>query len=452
MTTTIKTIINSSSLWWLAASSAGCVSGELAIPARSAAAPFAAAAGNDDPVPLPMGPVTLEELVRFARASAPGSLLAEASTFGAQAELEAAQQRALYNPVVQVSLGARSQAGSTGLEAQVGVSQQIEVGGERNRRISAAEQGAREAESGREARLWVVEVEVRRLYRLVTVSEDLVKLSTQAASAADSLAAATQEKVEAGEEPPLVAELSHARAALLTAKVRETTALRDAVLGQLAAASGWPGDPPLVLHADNDHPVAPPDTTTLVHRALQQNRDRTTLEAGISRAAAERRLAKREAWPEPAIGVNYAREAGVANSRAANVVLGTLSVPIPSFSRNQASRARARAAERSSEAALLAFERGVPGKVAAAAARVRGALERIDALDEVASLRDGRQLVALNEAFDAGEVELLEVLQTLEQVIEARTALLEAKVEYINAAAALELVVGGDFGPEEDTP
>lgn len=451
----IKDTIRGSS--WVLAILVGCSCaaadlGPSAPPTSAVVTRMQAASEGSQVVDAPEGPVSLQQLVSYARDHAPRSMIAEASTFVPNAELDAATQRALYNPVIRVALGTRTQARDTGLEAQVGISQRIEVARERKLRIAAAERRVEQADRGREAGVWEVEVEVRRLYRMATILDDLVDLTEEAARAADELAQVTTKKVDAGEEPALAAELARARAALIDANTRSTRAERDAVIGRLAAASGWARGKRLTL-ADKTRRRTPlPDNAALVDEALSNNRNRATLEASVSRAAAGRRLAKREAWPEPTVGASYAREAGVANNQAADVVLGTLNIPIPSFARNQSARARARADERASKAALAAFDRGVPGEVEAATARVRGALERMEALAEVAAARDTRQLVALREAYDAGEVGLLEVLRALEQGIETRTAMLAAEADYVNAVAGLERLVGAQVGSEDTGP
>lgn len=430
----------------------GCAAADVGMPAPPTPAALTrmqAVSEGTGAVNAPEGPASLQQLIAYARDHAPRSLLAEASTFAPDAELDAARQRALYNPVVRVALGTRTQAGDTGLEAQVGISQRLEVARERRLRIAAAESRLEQADKVRGASVWEVEVEVRRLYRMATILDDLVGLTEQAARAADELAQVTSKRVDAGEEPPLAAELARARAALIEADTRSTRAERDSVIGSLAAASGWPRGKPLTLADKTRRWRRLPDDAALIEAALGSNRQRATLEASITRAVAGRRLAQREAWPEPTLGASYAREAGVANSQAADVVLGTVDIPIPSFARNQSARARARADERASKAALAAFDRGVPGEVEAASARVRGALERMDALSDVAAARDTRQLMALREAYDAGEVGLLEVLRALEQGIETRTAMLAAEADYVNAVAGLELLVGASVGSED---
>lgn len=410
----------------------------------------ASIAGVDAAVPIPRGPVSLDQLLAYARAHAPRSILADATRFGAEAGLIAARQRALYNPVVRVSLGSRTQSSDTGLEAQVGISQRLEVAGERRRRIATAELGAEQIERERTATHWEVEVEVRRLYGLALILGALTDLSQEASVAARELADATRKRAEAGEEPHLALELALARMALTEARTESIRADHDAMIGRLCAAAGWPADEPLKLRDERGPLPSPPLDPALVAMALDHNRDKAALEASIAQARAAHQQARREAWPEPSLGASYAREAGVAGSSAAHVVLGTLSVPVPSFGRNQGDRARARARHRTAESALLAFERGLAGRVGEAAARVRGALGRIDALREVATAADLRRLSALRAAYDAGEVGLLELLRALEQTIETRTAILAAEADYVDARADLELVIGTRLDPEAE--
>ncbi len=412
-------------------------------PRNSPDAPEARASHDPlvDSVAVPRGPVWLDELLTYARACAPRSIVADATRFGAQAEVTAARQRSLYNPTVSLSLGSRTQSSDTGLEAEIGISQRLQIAGERRRRMATAERGVEQVERERTATFWEIEVEVRRLYGLVLILDDLSALTEEASSAAHELAEATRKRVEAGEEPPLAAELALARMAMTEAGTAAVRAQHDAMLGRLIATSGWPADHPLQLRdIREDHVALPPDDA-LVARALDHNRDKAALEAAIERAGAVREQARRQAWPQPSVGASYTREAGVAGNSAAHVMLGTLSLPIPSFARNQGDRARARANQRTAESVLLAFERALAGRVSEASARVRGALGRIDALRKVATTADMRRVTGLRDAYDAGEVGLLELLRALEQTIETRTAILAAEVDYVDALADLELVV-----------
>ena len=252
--------------------------------------------------PRLQGPVSLEELLTFARAHAPRSIVADATRFGAQAEVTAARQRSLYNPVVSVGLGARAQSGDVGLEAEFGISQRLQIAGERRRRMATAERGVEQVERERTATFWEIEVEVRRLYGLVLILEDLFTLTQEASVAARELAEATRKRVDAGEEPPLAAELALARMAMTEAGTASVRARHDAMLGRLAAASGWPANVPLQLRRlGNDHVALPPDDALLA-RALDHNRDKAALEAAVERAGAARAQARRRARPAGGAG------------------------------------------------------------------------------------------------------------------------------------------------------
>ena len=71
--------------------------------------------------------------------------------------------------------------------------------------------------------------------------------------------------------------------------------------------------------------------------------DAEPVAARIREAEARATLAERETYPRPSIGVQYRREGNPTSEGPYDIVMGVLSVPIPSFQRNQGPRAQARA-------------------------------------------------------------------------------------------------------------
>lgn len=397
---------------------------------------------------VPLGPLTLAVLQDYAAEHAPRLVVAQAQLRGVQGQARAAEQRTPYNPVLAVSFGSRLVGGDSGLQTQVAVRQRLQVGGQRRRTIAAARGASAMAQAERDATRWELRVEVRRLFQQAAIVNELLTLTDEAADVARQIVDATAERVAVGDEPALSLDLARAQAGLIGARSWAVAAEHEATLGQLAAAVGWRRDAPLVLAPSRRLRVALPDDAALARLAMTHSPQRAALHAAVVQADAATRVAARKAWPDPTLGASYTHEPGVAGDGAANIVVGTIGLPIPALARNQGGRARARAQVQVSEARVLAFDRGIVGRVHESAARARGALQRMAALGELAAARDGRRVHAFRDAYEAGEIGIVPILRALQQTIETRTALLAAEADYVNALAGLEHVVGAPLGAE----
>ena len=80
----------------------------------------------------------------------------------------------------------------------------------------------------------------------------------------------------------------------------------------------------------------------------------------------------REAWPRPSLGLQYRREGNPTSEGAYDIVMGVVSIPIPSFQLNQGERARARADVTVAEAELDASRRLLDGQIAEARSELIG--------------------------------------------------------------------------------
>jgi outer membrane protein, heavy metal efflux system len=118
-----------------------------------------------------------------------------------------------------------------------------------------------------------------------------------------------------------------------------------------------------------------------------------------------------------------------------------LGIDLP-FNGNAGARARAAAALAQASQRYLAVQATVRGELRTGVSRMARAREVLRVWDEqvIASLQTERQQA--EKAYDAGETPLYAVLDTARRVVAAHRARLDARVELLNAAIALDRAIG----------
>ncbi|MEP6831785.1 MAG: TolC family protein, partial [Gemmatimonas sp.] len=216
----------------------------------------------------------------------------------------------LFNPAFDVV------APVAGNNAEFGVSQELEIFGQRGKRVAAGQASFNRARAGTEnsARLIVGEID-RTFYQLVSASER-TRLAEEVLELNTRLASVAERQLAAGEISRLdynlaVVELGRSRSRMLATR-RE----REQVEYELQRLLGLRGNAHLVPNIGNMQDEGIPDSTatgrtahdhaaraarlnsdSLVTLALTQRRDLTERSAATEQAAAEAALARREALP-----------------------------------------------------------------------------------------------------------------------------------------------------------
>jgi cobalt-zinc-cadmium efflux system outer membrane protein len=180
--------------------------------------------------------------------------------------------------------------------------------------------------------------------------------------------------------------------------------------------------------------------------------------AAVDLGEARVKSAKRDALPEPWLGVYYGREQEPAVSASRHyIVLAMLTVPLPLWKRNQGNRAQSRAdltiAEQELEALRYALDIGVRRAVDA----VNTAAERVRTYASEVVPRFEENLALLERAFELGEVDILEVFVARENFLRIQNEALGAYSDYFEAVFTLETLLGSPLasltsGAAQPTP
>lgn len=392
-------------------------------------------------------PLTLERAVARALAQHTEVRHAEAEVRAAAARLEGASPLLPTNPEVAAAAGPRDGAGRRTVDYEVGLSQRIEIAGQRGARIDASRAALHAAEARLVARRAEVVAEVRDLFGRLAAATALAEIAEDALRIARQGAGAAEKRFEAGDAAQLEVNSARfdagraARAALDAAQRRSAIAAELEVA--LALDTGERADIAFDLAAHPDGPERPLDE--LLREGLSRRADIAAARLDVAAAEAGRALAARAAVPTPSLGVSFARE------EDAHVVLGTLSVELPLFARNQAERGVASARLDQARAALAHAERRAVRDIRLAVERLRAAREAVQALESAAATAS-ETLTLVTRAYQAGQIEFTRYVLLRREAIEVRRDHVDALEALNRAKAQLDRVLGAIPGPAGEPP
>jgi len=369
------------------------------------------------------------------------------------AEARQLQARVLPNPAFAVELENVGGSGSTttgtrAAETTIQLSQLIELGGKRAKRIRLA---------GFERELSGWDYEVKRLEVLTEAKKAFVDVLTTAerlAFTADLLRLAEQvqrtvsARVQAGKVSPI--EQTRARVTVSTARLQAQQARRSHEAAKIRLAAFWGSTAPVFegVSGSLDTAASVPSLDTLTAR-VQMHPDIARWDSEMAARRAQIEVTRSKAVPDLTVsgGVRYLNEV-----KEGAFVLG-FSLPLPLFDRNQGGIGEAYARLSKTELEQRAAEVRVSTGLSDAYQNL------VSAANEVSTLQND-VLPAAQEAFQAteegyrlGKFGLLAVLDVQRTFFEARGRYLEALATYHKAVADLERLSGEELHivPEEAT-
>jgi len=408
----------------------------LTIPAAAAAAQDAAPPGDPGPV------LELDELI--SRVLQQNQDLAAYQSDRLAAAERAAASGAFPNPSVGVAIRSLPVPSFSFTEdmmtmSEVMVRQQIPWFGKQGLRrdakgkfveVSDAEAGAlrlslAEAVTAAYSELW-----------LATASREVIEQKERALQRLAFLAQSRLASGGARQAEVLRAELELSRIALPFQDLEEREAAARATLGALLAAElplgGTPSLPVL---------AALPPQPSLMER-LSHHPELLALERREEQARLEARLAAKEKWPDPEIGLAYGVRVGAPDMIGAEVM-----IPLPLFAgTNQDRQAAAARADAEAIARRRTARRAtLAGELRAAWAGIRLQEERLSHFETELIPQARRSVEAALGAYQAGGVDYLAVLdaelqrfgQELE-ALEAKASLLRGRARLARAAGSIE--------------
>ena len=174
----------------------------------------------------------LSEVLAFAESHAPELAVAERRVDVAAADALEATPWLPQDPVLDVRAGGRVGGGQDGADVGVGLQQSLELFGERDLRLAAAQQNTAAVRIDIERVRFAVHQRVHRDFLTALLAEAEVAAADEEVAFAQGLVDVAQARVNAGEASSLTVRL--AQTALSRAKERALTALESRTTARLA--------------------------------------------------------------------------------------------------------------------------------------------------------------------------------------------------------------------------
>ena len=194
--------------------------------------------------------LTYEQAIDRARRRAPLILAAQDRINEARGRLLGAKILLRENPLLELSAGPRHREGSDLIDAEVGISQSVELGGRRRSRIAAAQADVdREAASSQNTARQLLRDVATAFWQAVAAGEQ-VQLARNADKVANELSESMRKRYEVSDITVLDLNVARTAAARTRVQLREAEAEQVRALGDLRIFLGMDVATPLAVEAN----------------------------------------------------------------------------------------------------------------------------------------------------------------------------------------------------------
>ncbi|MBL7219214.1 MAG: TolC family protein [Phycisphaerae bacterium] len=359
-----------------------------------------------------------------------------------QAEAEQLQASLPPNPELETEFenfgGSREFRGTRSLETTIALSQLIELGGKRAKRIKLAQADSRLAGWEYETkRLGVLTGVTQRFISALAIQKKQELADEDLKLALAGLDAVTRQ-MAAGKAT--LAEKTKASVEVAAGKIRAARIRRALTSARSELAAAWGSTSPRftrLLGDLGDITDIPPGEKLTAH--LKQNPELASWTAELQKRQAALELAGAGAIPDVTAGIGYKHTRETEENDHA--LVAGVSIPLPLFDRNQGeirkarySLLRAKAQRRAAEVKLhTEFEKAYQTLASAHS-------EAVALRDEVLpAARSSHE--AAGKSFEQGKAEYLDVLDAQRTLVEVREQYIEALEAYHSAVTSVEGII-----------
>jgi outer membrane protein, heavy metal efflux system len=378
--------------------------------------------------------LTLAQAMDMARQRAPLILSAKGRIEEARGRLAGALVRFRDNPLIELDAGPRFLPNGRLAAIDVGVSQNLELGGKRDARIAGAQAGiARETAVSEDTLRGLLRDVGTAFARALWAEKRLALLQTSEKLAADFLAT-EQKRYDAGDIAALDLNLAKTSAVRARSEVRSATADRTEALGDLKIFLGMSPEGQLAIRGDlsekKDY-----DLNSLLAVSAERP-DMKAVAAELQEAEADVRLGNTFKWPELAVGGKYTRDEGD------NIVQGGVKITLPVFAKGQELQATGNARAARLRTDLEALRRTARSEVKTAFTIQQFRKETVDELEKTAlpGLEENDELA--KRSYEEGELGLTELIFLRRENLETRLVYANSLLEAALSSLDLEFKAG----------
>ncbi len=387
-------------------------------------------AENIEPVDL----LTIEAAWKLALEHSP-SLIAYRKQISIDNE-NVRQAGLLPNPELELEI-AKFASGYKAAENTIMLSQEIQLGKKRNKRIQIAESLKKITLLELESLKQDILAETTAALIQVAFWQDMVVLTEELAQLNEQMYQAVKDKVEAGAVSYL--EQIKAETAFEQSKLELKKAQGSLNASRIKLSSNWGNEKPnfqKVLWDLQDINLAPP--LKELAKALTNNPDAIRPFTNMVLKEANLELMKAQRYPNLAIGVggNYFNESDEVTS------IIRVSLPIPILDRNQGNIAAARYDWSKAHAEQRMVETRISTELNQQYQSLQTALDEIITLKESILPSAEKAFISAQEGYEEGKFEYLDVLDAQRTFFETRSQYLQALKEYHLIKSSIDRLTG----------
>lgn len=415
----------------------------------AAPAAVSALAQTPPPVTEPDGPLSLEHAWALTLLHSP-ALKAYSYDIRA-AEARQIQAALRPNPTLDIEVedfgGSGELSGFDAAETTVFVSQPLELGHKREKRMQTAAIDRQLAGIDYEVRRREVRAGLAGAFTDLLAAQEKSRLYAEMADIAAQSLQAVQRRVAGGKDSPV--EETRAAVEQSRMQVRYEQARRELETARRRLASFWAAEPPRFTEAagELDRVEALPDAATL-RGLLEQTPQWTRWETEIDRRRSVLRQEEAQATPDIAVGAGVKRFNEIDETA---LVVG-LSIPLPLFDRNQGNRREAAVNVAKTFAEQDAAQLELLRELDRLTTELTGGRLKIESLQNTALPGAQEVLEASRRAYAEGKVDYLSVLDAQRTLFEARSDYVDSLAGWHRARVELEQLIGTqpDTNPEAE--
>lgn len=363
------------------------------------------------------------------------------------------QARLRPNPTLETEYGSpRFLGGETESEFSVGVSQTLELGGKRARRISLAEVEFSKVRAEVLALERQMAVEIRTAYSNALASARQLDVLEKLISADEELIRITEARLKEGDVAPLDLNMVRVESNRLKVQLVQTKSEFETQLLQLKTLTGTAIAENIKLAPQPDRPPRfDTQLTELTDYALKQRADLHAARLAEQSGEARISLARANGVPNLAASVKYARSkeiidfpssigGGISNKE--NTLVFGVSVGIPIFNRNQGEIASATGEKVQATKQREFLESTIRRDVAVAYRKYRAAAEAFVIYSTQILPRAEENFSSVRAAYGFGEFSIFDVVNEQRRLTENITGYNQSLRDYYTALAELETAIG----------
>lgn len=427
----------------------------LAFACAMASCPGLAWPSDAPPAPIGAGHLKLAEALRLAATANPELGRAAAQQSAVEGGLQEARALFFNNPQLSAERTRREvpQAGLAGerrSEWSLGLSQPLEIAGQRAHRRAEAEAAVQAFGTELERTRREVRVSTAEQFYQVLALQQRQSIETQARVLFERTAEAIEKRRVAGEDTRLDANVASVELARAQGQLEAVHEQLIAARASLSATLQLPPERSFEAEGRLDEGVddALPSPAELLAR-LEAQPQQLKLAAQEDMARARLALERASRVPDLTVGLSLGRE----GSRDARERLTTLSIslPLPLFKRNAAAIGQAGSALTQAGIDRLAGQRDSESATRALLARLKSLQQRVLRLSSSVAPRLADNESLSLRSMKAGQIGLLELIQVSRQVFDARREQLDALLDYQTTRLALARITGLPLNAEERT-